>query len=108
MRLWLQQAREARDLEHVPIHTLARSNYEFDAKPRDAEMKVTIEGPRDVVRAFTPDNIRLYIDVNKLLPRELPQPEPVQYFLRGVPNTVNIRVTLEKQTVGVEVREPPK
>ena len=109
VRLWLEQERSERILEKIKVNVLAHSSYPYVAKiPRDSEMKVTVSGPKDVVGAFTKDNILLYVNVNDLVAKDVPYTEQVHHLLLGVHSRSRVTVKLDKQTVGVEVREPGK
>lgn len=109
VRLWLEQERAERTLEKIKVNVLSQSSYPYAAKiPRDSEMEVTVSGPKDIVSAFTRDNILLYVDVNDLVAKDVPYTEQVHHILLGVHTKARVTVKLEKQTVGVEVREPGK
>ncbi len=109
VRVWLEQERSERVLEKIKINVLAHTAYPYVAKiPRDSEMKVTVSGPKDVVDAFTKESILLYVDVNDLVAKDVPYTEQVRYMLMGMPSRARVTVKLEKQTIGVEVREPAK
>ena len=61
-----------------------------------------------MVGALLRENVLLYVNVNKLVPKDVPYTEQVYYVLQGIRNPERIRVKLEKDTVPVDVSEAGK
>jgi len=109
----LRQEPDARIFEKVRVNVARDPSYPYLVRilRDDSEMKVTVSGPRDLVADLKPEQIFLYVDVNRLVPKDAPMYEQVQWVIRNLPPTVSpalFEVKLDKPRVGIEVKESSK